>query len=110
MKSVIKISVKIILSVLFVLCLLQMPYSYYQAMRFLGMFGFAWLAYVDINKKDKTLCILWTVSALLINPFIKVSLGRTVWNAVDIIWAIILLVTIWTDISLKENNQGNNNL
>ncbi len=37
--------IKIILSVLFFLCLLDMPYGYYQFVRFTGLIGFAILAY-----------------------------------------------------------------
>lgn len=74
-----------------------MPYGYFQIVRFLGMASFAWLAYIDSSKKDKTLFIVWVSSALLINPFIKIALGRTIWNIVDVIWAIILLASISGD-------------
>lgn len=93
----IKTLVKLVLISLFLICLLDMPYGYFQLVRFLGMTGFAWLAYQDKDKADKTLLIVWIASALLINPFIKVPLGRTIWNIVDVIWAAILLATIRGD-------------
>lgn len=93
----IKSTIKIIIAILLSVCLLKMPYGYFQFIRFLGMAVFIWLAYVDSQKSDKILLIIWVVSALLINPFIKVALGRTIWNVVDIVWAIILVASIWVD-------------
>ena len=97
MSIIVKIIVKVVLVILFLSCLLDMPYNYFQLVRFLGMTGFVWLAYQEKNNQDKTVLIVWVASTLLINPFIKVSLGRSVWNAIDVVWAIILLLTIWKD-------------
>lgn len=80
-----------------------MPYGYFQLVRFLGMATFVWLAYLDNKKNNKSLFILWVCSAILINPFIKISLGRTIWNIVDIVWALILLVTIIKDFTNFKN-------
>lgn len=82
---------KIIISILFLLCLLDMPYGYFQFIRFVGMVGFALLAY---EEKNKSLYVFWIASTILINPFFKIPLGRTIWNIVDVIWAIILILTI----------------
>lgn len=93
MKTIIKLA----LAILLLGCLLPMPYGYFQLIRFLGMTGFAWLAYIDNSKEDKTLFIIWIASALLINPIIKIALGRTIWNVVDVAWAILLIATIFVD-------------
>ena len=37
------------------------------------------------------------ISAILINPIFKISLGRELWNIIDIVWAIILIGTIIFD-------------
>lgn len=81
---------KITLSILFLLCLLDWSYGYYQFIRFVGMIGFGVLAYQERDKKDKTWLVIWLASALLINPFVKVALGRTIWNIIDVIWAVLL--------------------
>jgi len=94
------IGIKVILAILFMGCLLDMPYGYFQLVRFTGMSGFVLLAYFDSTRKDKTLMIMWILFALLINPFIKVALGRTIWNVVDVIWAVTLIITIF----LKQGN------
>ena len=86
--------IKIVLAVLFLVCLLDMPYGYYQLVRFLGMIGFGLFAYKSFNRQDNTYFIIWLASAILINPIFKIALGREIWNIVDVIWAIWLLVSI----------------
>ena len=48
----------------------------------------------SLDKKNQPLLIFWIGSAILINPFVKISLGREIWNLVDVFWAIVLLATI----------------
>src|SRR5690606_31792333 len=91
------ISIKLVMTMLLFGCLLPMPYGYFQLVRVIGMVGFALLAYYEKDKADKTCQIVWICSAILINPVFKFSLGRTLWNVVDVIWAILLLVTTITD-------------
>lgn len=86
--------IKIVLSILFLVCLLDMPYGYFQLVRFLGMVGFAILAY-NTYQKNQTLFVIWLASAILINPIFKISLGREIWNIVDVIWAILLIASIF---------------
>lgn len=86
--------IKILLSILFLVCLLDMPYGYFQLVRFLGMVGFAILAYNNYQK-NQTWFVIWLASAILINPIFKISLGREIWNIVDVIWAILLIASIF---------------
>ena len=97
MKNITKPIVKILLTVLFLSCLLDMPYGYFQLVRFVGMTGFIVLVYLDKEREDKTIMIIWICSAVLINPIFKVALGRTIWNIVDVIWSIALLTTLIID-------------
>lgn len=87
------LNVKIVLISLFVGCLFDWEYGYYQLVRFVGMVGFGILAYNDYEK-NKTWFIIWLSSAILINPIFKIALGRELWNVIDIIWAIILIISI----------------
>lgn len=88
-----KNTLKIGLAILLLGCLADMPYGYYQLVRFCGMAGFAYLAFEDWEEKNSW-AILFLLSAILINPIFKISLGRELWNVVDVIWAILLLVSI----------------
>jgi len=87
--------IKIVLSILFIGALFHMPYSYYEIMRFLGMIGFGILGYKALEKESQIFMVIWFASALLINPFFKIVLGRTIWNIVDVIWVFLLIFSIF---------------
>ncbi|AEL26106.1 DUF6804 family protein [Cyclobacterium marinum] len=95
--------IKIILSVLLLVCLLDMPYGYYQLIKFFGMVGFGILAYNNY-KKNEVWFVVWLASAILINPIFKIYLGRELWNFLDVIWAILLITSLFVNPkkSLKE--------
>ena len=63
--------IKIVLAILLFLCLADMPYGYYQFVRFAGLIGFAILAY-QANQQ-----------------------GRQMWNVVDVVVGIGLLISIF---------------
>jgi hypothetical protein len=87
--------IKIILALLFFLCLADMPYGYYEFVRFAALIGFAILAYWVSRKKDKTVMIIYICLAILFQPLIKISLGRLIWNMVDLIVGIGLIISIF---------------
>jgi hypothetical protein len=37
----------------------------------------------------------YIASAVLINPIFKIALGRELWNVVDVIWAVVLLASLF---------------
>jgi hypothetical protein len=94
MNKTVSIAIKIVLAVLLLGCLLKFQYGYFQLVRFLVMVGFAVLAF-DQYKKNKAYFVLWLASAVLINPIIKIALERTIWNIVDVIWAVLLIASIF---------------
>ena len=93
--KIIELSIKLTLSILFLLCLLHLPYGYYQAVRFFALVGFALLAYFSFQNKQNTATIIYIGLAILFQPLIKIALGRTIWNIVDVIVAIGLLCSIF---------------
>lgn len=95
---------KFLLATLFLLCLFNWNYGFYQLVRFIGFIGFSVLAFNLKDKKDYWFYI-WLFSALLINPFFKVSLSRTIWNIIDVILVALLIIN---EIGhLKENKTKN---
>jgi multisubunit Na+/H+ antiporter MnhB subunit len=84
---------KIILPILLLLCLLDMPYGFYQFVRFAAMVGFGYLAYSAKERNRKNEMFIY----IAFQPFMKIALGRTIWNIVDVITAIGLLVSALTD-------------
>jgi hypothetical protein len=87
--------IKITLSLLFFLCLLDMPYGFYQFARFTAMGGFVILAYLANEKSNKIELILYGSLALLFQPFFKIALGRQIWNIVDVIVGVGLVLSLF---------------
>ena len=87
--------IKIILAVLFFLCLLQMPYGYFQFVRFGGLVAFALLDYQANQDSRQMEVFIYIGLAILFQPLIKISLGREVWNIVDVIVGIGLIISLF---------------
>ena len=83
--------VYLILAALMLLCLAPMPYGYFQLVRFVAMvvFGIMAYRYYQINKVAAS-CV-FGVLALLFQPIYKIALGRTTWNVVDVVVAVLLI-------------------
>lgn len=84
--------IKIILSIALLICLLNLPYGYFQFVRFSAMIGFAYLAY-SASKKNEML--IYIGLAILFQPFFKIAMGRTIWNIVDLIVGLGLLISLF---------------
>ena len=85
---------KLILAILLLLCLADMPYGFYQLVRFVAAGAFAYLSYEYLKLKKEGLGFVFAALALLFQPFFKIALGRVVWNIVDVIVAIGLVILI----------------
>ena len=94
-------TIKITLAILLLGCLINFPYGYYQFVRFVAMVGFAYLALEAHQKNQSKQVFIYVVLVILFQPLIKIALGRTIWNIVDVLVAIGLLV------SLKNNHKKN---
>lgn len=88
-------TIKTMLSVLFFLCLIDMPYGYYQFVRFLALIGFVILAYKSYERQEKVMAIVYGGLAILFQPLFKISLGREFWNIIDVIVGIGLIASIF---------------
>ncbi len=84
--------IQLILAILLLGCLADMPYGYYQFVRFAAMVGFGVLAMFANDRGDKFHLILFASLALLFQPFFKVALGRELWNVVDVVVAGYLVL------------------
>ncbi|MBQ0909747.1 hypothetical protein KBJ98_13620 [Flavobacterium sp. F-328] len=93
--------IKIILAILLLLCLLDMPYGFFQFVRFAAMVGFAYLAYSASEQNRKNELFVYMALAILFQPFFKLALGRTIWNIIDVIIAIGILLSITQEKEVK---------
>ena len=94
--------IKVILSILFFVCLADMPYGYYQLVRFAGLIGFAVLAHKAYEQNIQSEMIIYICLALLFQPFFKIALGRQIWNIIDFVVGITLIISIF--INTKKQN------
>lgn len=88
-------SIKVGLAILFFLCIFDMSYGYYQFVRFAGLIGFAILAYqANLHSRQREMFIYGGL-ALLFQPFFKIALGRQLWNIIDVVVGIGLVLSIF---------------
>ena len=84
----------LVLATAMLVCLFPMPYGYYTLVRFAATIVFGCMAF-NFHKEGKIpLCVTAGALALLFQPFFKLALGRSVWNVVDVIVAIVLII-LW---------------
>lgn len=86
--------VKGVIAVLLLLCLIDADYGYYQAMRTLVSFGFAFLAYQYYSEGGTKNAIIFLCLLILFQPLLKIALGREIWMVVDVAVAIYLIITL----------------
>ena len=96
--------IKIALSVLLFLCLLNMPYGYYQLVRFVSFGVFAYIGFKEFENSNQTMGLVYFGLAILFQPFLKIALGREIWNIVDVIVAIGLIATLFRK-EVKSNEE-----
>lgn len=87
--------IKIILPLLFFLCLFSLPYGFYQFVRFAALIGFVVLAYRAYQQGLQTEMVIYGALALLFQPFFKFALGRTMWIIVDVVVGLGIIASIW---------------
>ena len=78
-----------------------MPYGYFQFIRLASLVVFTILAYQSFENNKQMELIIYVGLALLFQPFFKISLGRELWNIVDVIVGIGLVISSLTE--SKEN-------
>lgn len=90
-----KILIKIVLTILLFLCLLNLPYGYYQFIRFAALAGFGYLAYTANEQNNKNEVFVYIALAILFQPFMKIALGRELWNIIDVVVGIGLIISLF---------------
>ncbi len=92
--------IRIGLAILLLICLLHLPYGYYQLIRYVAVVGFAFLAWYALERKNTVSVILYLALALLFQPLVKVPMHRSGWVVIDIAVAAGLIVSVF--LSLRK--------
>ena len=80
------------LAVVLLLCLAPMPYGYFQLVRLFSTIAFGLMTFRYYKEGKEKLAYTFGTLVLLFQPLYKISLGRTVWNVIDVIVAIGLII------------------
>ena len=94
--------VPLYLAAALLICLAPMPYGYYTLIRMLATLVFGIYAYRCYMANKESLTWIFVTLALLFQPFIKVALGRIVWNIIDVIVAIGMIMFFLWDKGKRE--------
>ena len=96
------------LAAVLLLCLAPMPYGYFTLVRVLATVVFGLYAYRCFMAKKEGMTWVFVTLALLFQPFAKVGLGRTIWNIIDVIVAIgLIILFFWEWKGGKKIGKGN---
>lgn len=90
-KSKLRIILYGVIAALLLACLLDMPYGYYVFVRLAASLAFCYFAYMSYKEDGIGLSVLFLALAILFQPVIKIPLGRTIWNVVDVVVAGMLI-------------------
>ncbi|QEC68744.1 hypothetical protein FRZ67_16055 [Panacibacter ginsenosidivorans] len=88
-------------------CLMPMPYSYYQIMRWVVCIGFAAFAYTEYKAQKIYIAVPCIAIAILFNPIAPIHFTKPTWKPIDITIACLLIVWVAADIllTLKEGKE-----
>lgn len=99
----------IYLAAVLLLCLAPMPYGYFQLVRLFSTIAFGLMAFRYYKDGKEKLAYTFGTLVLLFQPIYRISLGRTVWNIIDVIVAIGLIVLFfWERKNWVKTERGNN--
>ncbi len=99
---------KLILAAILMLCLAPVPYGYFQLVRLFSTIAFGLMAFRYYKEGKEKLAYTFGILVLLFQPFYKISLGRTVWNVVDVIVAIGLVILFFYEWKKGEGDLKKN--
>ena len=97
----------LVLSGILLLAVIPWPYGYYMLVRIVAMVVFGILTYYFYSNKQITFAIVSAILAILFQPFVKIAMGREVWQVLDVIIGILLIVYVYTDNKNGANNSSN---
>lgn len=96
---------KLILAVFLLLCLAPMPYGYFQLVRLFSTIAFGLMTFQYYKEGKEKLAYTFGTLVLVFQPLYKISLGRTVWNVIDVIVAIGLIILFFLE--WRNGQRGN---
>ena len=98
----------LVIAAMMLLCLAPMPYGYFQLVRLLATIAFGFMSFRFYQERKEAFFYTFGALTLLFQPLYKIALGRTIWNIIDVIVAIgLILLFIWDWKNGKKERKGN---
>ena len=88
-------NIKLIHAILLFSCLLPFwEYGFFQFIRFISMLLFGLYAFKEYEAGNKPKVWIYVALAILFQPLVKISLGRLLWNVVDVVVGVWLILNV----------------
>ena len=95
-----KTIIKLIIACLLLICLLKMPYGFYQFVRIVTFIGCCIIAYQEYKEANIGTSIISGLIAVLFNPILIIYFPRIIWHGIDLLVGTYIL--IWAIIDFKN--------
>lgn len=82
----------LIATAMLLLALAELPYGYYQLLRFVVCGVSVYVAFTAFSWQKIWAVWLFGIIALLFNPLIPIHLSREIWQPIDAICAVLFIV------------------
>lgn len=86
--------IRLIASILLLIALSKQPYSFYTILRICVFVTGAFGAYLSHQSKSDNWLWIFGAIALIFNPIFPIYLEREIWAVIDIVTAIVLIISI----------------
>ncbi|MCX5633326.1 MAG: hypothetical protein NTW93_06615 [Phycisphaerae bacterium] len=86
------------------LALADLPYGYYQLLRFVVCGVAVYIAYMAYTWQKMWAVWLFAFIAILFNPLVPIHFSRELWQVLDFICAILFIVSLFV-VHLPTNNK-----
>jgi hypothetical protein len=82
-------------------------YGYYQLLRFGITIISGYLAYLEHSSQRKVWFGVFIAIAILFNPIMPIYLNKDTWQVLDLITAIVFIVSIFFNFYVPKKETGN---
>lgn len=76
----------------------KQSYNFFIFLRWFVMIASLFLSYFSYKDKQYGIIVLFLTIAILFNPFAKFVFHKSTWHQIDIIVAIVMMLTVITDL------------
>lgn len=94
---------RIIAAAILILGAFKMPYGYYKFVRISTFIIAGILLFLSYQKKNELWMVLFGILLVLFNPIYPMAFDKTIWAVIDILSAVLIIVSI-KYLNLTEGN------